>query len=88
MMSRTPPIQPALRALRDDPDRLIQIILDQAEVIAQLQDEIEKLKRNNNDLDRRARKAARGAKRQAAPFRLAEKKRKTEPKKPGRKGGH
>ena len=87
-MSRTPPLTSALRALRADPDRLIPIILDQAELIARLQADIEELKKNNDDLGRRLQEAQRGAKRQAAPFRLAEKKRKTEPKKPGRKGGH
>ena len=84
-MSRTPPLHSALRALRDDPDRLIQIILDQADLIAQLQSDIaqlqasiEQLRNDNKDLNRRLQEAQRGAKRQAAPFRLAEKKRKSE----------
>jgi transposase len=87
-MSRKPPIRSALGALREQPDRLIQIILDQAELIAQLQADIEQLKKDNDDLNRRLQEAQRGAKRQAAPFRLEERKRKEKPKKPGRKGGH
>ena len=91
-----------LEALKSDPDKLIQIALRQAELINQLQDTIGKLEAriavlenalseahaqqsklqiNLNEVDRQAH-------RQAAPFRIPEKKHKSDPQKPGQKKGH
>ena len=87
-MSDTPHLPDDLSALLDSPEALLRIVRDQAKMIAELRAKIEKLKKDNDDFQRRLMEASRGAKRQAAPFRLEDAKRKKEPKKPGRKGGH
>lgn len=63
-----------LLSLRDDPDKLIEIILEQDRRIKQLEKRLEE--------------AERAALRPAAPFRRPEEKRKKTRKKPGRKKGH
>jgi transposase len=81
--------------LRDQPDKLIEIILRQAGVIDELRKEVEQLKQQIRDLsDRndglsiRVEQLSRAAARQAAPFRIEDKDRVTQPKKPGRPKGH
>ena len=81
-------LRSALSTLRDDPDRLIEIIVQQAMLIDEQCREIERLKSDNDDLKRRLAELERAAYRQAAPFRIDEKKRKTTHKKPGRPKGH
>ena len=78
----------ALQELRDDPDRLIEIILQQAETIRELREKIDQLEASNAHLRERLEKSERAGKRQAAPFRRSEKKRAEEPAEPGRKEGH
>ena len=63
-----------LLSLRDDPDKLIEIILEQDRRIKQLEEQLED--------------AERAALRPAAPFRRPEKKHKKNPKTPGRKKDH
>lgn len=77
-----------LDELRDDPDRLIEIIRQQAETISELRAEIDQLKVANKQLRERLEESERASKRQAAPFRRTKKKRATAPKKPGRREGH
>ena len=88
-------LRQSLQSLRNDPDRLIEIVMAQAVLIEELRAEIERLKRDNDDLQRRSRlleqrleQLEHDAHRSAAPFRVPEKKRKDNPKKPGRKKGH
>jgi hypothetical protein len=83
------------QAHRNDPDQLIRIILQQAETIGKLEARIatlekeltearvqqSKLKSNLDEVDRQAH-------RQAGPFRIPEKKHKSDPQKPGQKKGH
>lgn len=92
----------SLQALRNDPDQLIRIILQQAELINQLQDTIHKLearimlleaalnesRSQQSKLQSNLDQVDRQAHRQAGPFRIPEKKRKSDPKKPGQKKGH
>jgi len=94
-MTQSSPTQTALQALRDQPDQLIQIILNQASVIqqlqkemAELQEQIRDLNDRNNGLSRKVEALEKTAARQAAPFRLAEKHRSSAPQKPGRPPGH
>jgi len=94
-MSDPSQLKAALSAVRDDPDKLTEIILQQAATIASLQhenvklrEEIERLRSRNDDLDRQLQEAQRAVHRQAAPFRIADKKRKQKPAKPGRRKGH
>lgn len=94
-MTPSSPTQAALQALRDEPDQLIQIILNQASVIQQMQKEITQLKEQvrdlndrNNGLSSKVEALEKTAARQAAPFRLAEKQRSSAPRKPGRPKGH
>jgi transposase len=94
-MSQTALLQSALEPLRARPGELIEIILRQAGVIAQLQKELAELKQQIKDLnDRNDGLAAKVAQleqktaRQAAPFRIEEKHRVVERKKPGRAPGH
>lgn len=61
-------------SLRDDPDKLIEIILEQDRLIKQLEEQLNEAKR--------------AALRSAAPFRRPEKKHKKNPQKQGRKKGH
>ena len=94
-MSQNATLKASLESLRDQPDRLIEIILRQAGVIEELRVEIQTLKDQIKDLQDRndglsAKVAALETKnaRQAAPFRIPEKQRQLQPQKPGRKTGH
>jgi hypothetical protein len=86
----------------EDPDRLLEAALRQAKELAALVPELEELRSQNAtlrqqleiqtkriaQLEEALQGAERAAHRQAAPFRLEEKKRLLEPKRPGRKPGH
>lgn len=74
-------LRETLSALRDDPDRLIEIVVRQAKLIEQLRRDLDEHRRRLEELER-------AAHRQAAPFRIDEKKRKKRRKKPGRPQGH
>ena len=94
-MSQSATLKASLESLRDQPDRLIEIILRQAGVIEELRVEIQTLKDQIKDLQDRndglsAKVAALETKnaRQAAPFRIPEQQRQLQPQKPGRKAGH
>jgi len=94
-MSQSATLKASLECLRDQPDRLIEIILRQAGVIEELRVEIQSLKDQIKDLQDRndglsAKVAALEQKtaRQAAPFRIPEQQRQLHPQKPGRKAGH
>jgi len=85
-----------------DPDRLLQAALRQARELAELVAELDGLRSQNAtlsqqlqiqtkriaQLEEELQAAERAAHRQAAPFRLEEKKRAVAPKRPGRKHGH
>src|SRR6516165_3114177 len=85
-----------------DPDRLLQTALRQAEQLAEISPELERLGAQNAwlsqqleaktnrilELEEALEAAQRAAHRQAAPFRIEEKKRVPAPKRPGRKQGH
>jgi transposase len=87
---------------REDPDRLLDTARRQAEQLAQMVPELERLRTQNAwlhqqleaktkriaELEEALEAAQRTAHRQAAPFRLEEKKRVLAPKRPGRKRGH
>jgi transposase len=87
---------------REDPDRLLQAALSQAERLALMAPEVEALRAENASLHQQlevttkriaqleeALEAALGAAhRQAAPFRIEPQKRAVAPKRPGRKRGH
>ncbi len=94
-MSQSSRLEPIVQALRDSPEELIQIILRQAGVIEQLQKELADLKQQIKDLNDRndglgskLQELERKAARQAAPFRIEDKDRVPQPKKPGRPKGH
>jgi transposase len=94
-MGKRSDLRATLEGLRGDPDALIGIILEQAETIAslergnaQLSRIVPELTARIQSLETRLEESQREAKRQAAPFRIADKKRKTRPKKPGRPAGH
>lgn len=74
--------------LREEPDRLIEIILAQAQQIQRLHEELDSLKQTHRALHDQLDEARREGKRQAAPFRRDDAHRSEAPKKPGRKGGH
>lgn len=78
----------ALDDLREDPDRLIEIILKQAQQIEQLQGQLEALEHANEQLQKQLQEARREGKRQAAPFRRATEERAQAAKAPGRRAGH
>ena len=87
---------------REDPDRLLEAALRQATELAELLPELDGLRNQNvvlaQQLEIQAKRIAqleeallgaeRAAHRQAAPFRIEEKKRVLAPKPPGRKHGH
>jgi transposase len=84
-----------LQSLRDQPDRLIEIILQQSRQIEQMLQRIEDLEKQvrdlndrNNTLSSKLEQMEKAAARQAAPFRIDEKHRSANPNKPGRKPGH
>lgn len=85
----------ALEALRDQPDRLIAIIVQQAAAIETLQQRITELEARLRDLDddnRRLRGRVetleKTTARTAAPFRIKDTKRLQTPRRPGRPHGH
>jgi len=85
-----------------DPDRLLQTALRQAQQLAEMSPELERLGAQNAwlsqqleattkrivELEEALETAQRAAYRQAAPFRIPEQKRVPAPKRPGRKHGH
>jgi len=86
----------------ENPTRLLQAALCQAERLAEMAPELESLRAENAslhqqlevktkriaELEEALQAAQRAAQRQAAPFRIEEKKRLSAPKRPGRKRGH
>jgi hypothetical protein len=91
-----------MRWRREDPDRLLEAALRQAKVLAEVLSELDGLRSQNATLRQRLeiqnqriaqleealQGAERAAHRQAAPFRIEEKKRALAPRRPGRKHGH
>jgi len=94
-MSQSSSLKAALQSLRDKPDELIEIILRQAEAIekltqkvGQLEQQIKDLNDRNDGLSAKVQELETKSARQAAPFRIEDKKRVNNPKKPGRPQGH
>jgi transposase len=94
-MTPSSQLQATLQSLRDRPDELIEIILRQAAAIQEMQKQIEDLKKQihdlndrNNGLSSKVEALERTTARQAGPFRIADKHRSADPKKPGRPKGH
>lgn len=88
-------LREALEALRDQPDRLIEIILHQAAAIDGLKQRVAELEARLRDLDdenRRLRARVETLEqttaRSAAPFRIKDTKRMQTPRSPGRQPGH
>ena len=91
-----------IRWRREDPDRLLEAALRQAQELAEVLPELDGLRSQNAtlrqqleiqtqriaQLEEALQGAERAAHRQAAPFRIEEKKRLLAPKSPGRKHGH
>ena len=74
-------LRSSLESLRDQPDRLIEIILQQAGRMVEMEAEMSALKQRLSDLEQKPPGST-------APFRIEDRKRVSNPKKPGRKGGH
>lgn len=94
-MKNDTPNEPSLTFLREHPDLLIELLRDQNKIIQSLKDTIEKqteiigqLSHDVARLREQLDKTEREAHRQAAPFRVDERRRKAEPGKPGRPAGH
>jgi hypothetical protein len=94
-MSDPQQLRSALEALRHEPDRLIEIIVQQAAVIEQLQVQNRALEARIADLEDRNRRLLQRVDelttitaRSAAPFRIKDKRRVTTPKPTGRRPGH
>lgn len=94
-MSDPAALRTVLELLRGDPDRLIEIALQQAAVIEELRAriaELEALVRDLSDrhqrLQQQVEQLQAAAKRPAAPFRIKDPKRCTQPRRPGRRAGH
>jgi len=94
-MSQSSSLRAALQSLRDKPDELIEIILRQAEAIEKLTQKVEQLEQQIKDLNDRnsgllgkVQELETKSARQAAPFRIEDKHRISNPKKPGRPKGH
>jgi transposase len=94
-MTPSSPTQAALQMLRDQPDKLIEIILNQAALVQQMQKEIAELKEQirdlndrNNGLTGKIEALEKVLARPAAPFRIPDKHRSRAPQKPGRPKGH
>src|SRR6185369_928528 len=94
-MSDPSPLRQTLEGLRQQPDHLIEIILREAAAIQEMQQQIEDLQKQirdlndrNNGLSSKVEALEKSAARQAAPFRIADKHRSANPKKPGRPKGH
>jgi hypothetical protein len=88
-------LRQVLAELRGQPDQLIEIILRQAGVINELRQEMEGLKRHikelndrNDGLGAKVEQLERAVARQAAPFRIDDKHRVQQRKRPGRARGH
>ena len=93
-MSDPSRLRQTLEGLREQPDQLIEIILRQAAAIQEMQKQIQELQKQisdlndrNNGLSSKVEALEKTAARQAAPFRIADKHRSAEPKKPGRPKG-
>ncbi|HEV8318397.1 MAG TPA: IS66 family transposase [Vicinamibacterales bacterium] len=89
------PLREALEALRDQPDRLIEIILQQAAAIDVLQQRVAELEARLRDVDdenkrlrARVETLEKTTARSAAPFRIKDTKRLQTPRRPGRHPGH
>ena len=82
------PLHTVLQSMSHDPERLIELILQQAERISELTGELQCRSARVQNLERQLHDACKEAKRQAAPFRRPEHKRCSSPKRPGRKPGH
>jgi transposase len=94
-MTQSSHLHSSLQSLRERPDELIEIILRQAAAIQEMQKQIEDLKNQirdlndrNNGLSSKVEALEKTAARQAAPFRIADKHRSSDPQKPGRPKGH
>jgi transposase len=94
-MSNSSRLRESLQSLREQPDRLIEIILQQATVMEELQKKIEELEKQmrdlndrNNGLSKKVEELERAAARPAAPFRRRDNQRVALPQKPGRKKDH
>lgn len=94
-MSQSETLKSALQPLREQPDELIEIILRQAEAIEkftqkieQLEQQIKDLNDRNDGLSAKVQDLETKTARQAAPFRIEDKQRAANPKKPGRAKGH
>src|SRR6266446_5445620 len=94
-MSSPQLLRASLESLRDCPEELIEIIVRQAAALEELQkqvkdlqDQIRDLNDRNNGLSSQVEALEKTAARQAAPFRIADKHRSADPKKPGRPQGH
>lgn len=74
--------------LPNEVELLKETVLEQARVIAELRDKLIENNQRVADLVEQLEEARSEAKRQAAPFRVSDKKRKRKRKKPGRKKGH
>ena len=88
-------LRETLEGLRDGPDALIEIIIQQAEQIRQLNARVEELEQKVRDLSSETKRLReereeieREGKRQAAPFRTDEEDRSSDPDPPGRDEGH
>lgn len=85
------PSNPAVlrKALEDQSrEQLIEIIVHQAERISQQAEQMDQLCKQVAKLTEQIDQLERSQHRQAAPFRREASKKKTDPKRPGRKGGH
>jgi transposase len=95
VVSQASQLRPVVEALRERPAELIEIILRQAEAIEQLQKEVDALQQQlqdtndrNQGLSAKVQELEEKPARQAAPFRIPDKHRVTDPRKPGRPPGH
>jgi len=77
-----------IESLRNDPQALIDLCLQQLQRIDELAKELEAERGRRRELERRVEELEREIKRPAAPFRKPPDKRKQDPKTPGRKKGH
>jgi hypothetical protein len=94
-MSQSSSLRAALQSLRDKPEELIEIILRQADAIEKLTEKVDHLEQRikelndrNDGLSAKVQELQTKAARQAAPFRIEDQKRASNPKKPGRPPGH
>ncbi len=83
-----PFLHKVLESMAGEPDRLIELILQQGERIRELMEHLEKANKRILEFEEKLEQAHRAGKRQAAPFRRPEDRRASHPKPPGRKRGH